>query len=382
MEFVRFFTKYDYSLLGIQLSETVLKSKLLRTEDHNMLQIMQHKITTDQNFERGEIHCLNFDTALFLKGSQFYSHNKERQVEYLEKAQTYNDAVLAIDNRSIHAVANRAMCFIYQQTDTDVKLEVLAHTILELQIVKGKHHYMSVVDYAFSSAESVRSEESRLRSCKIFTDALREIQALHDSRFLSAYCTYFHAKVLIRRAQARQNQRNRELVRNIVNEALECLITLFRQDVEEFNCDLWIWLAELQSEKVKRIVGTDFMRQCISRYQREVGMDEYVNLDIAFCINQGEQVMGLLGREPRFVRRIAKQYLDLADGSSQKDDKINFFTRAIDVSNPLVQTSHPLFMGVTTNTKARMSIWGIRFYELHKQEVDNDFYECFGHQPG
>ena len=241
--------------------------------------------------------------------------------------------VLTIDDRSIHALSNHVLCMIRQEVQTDQRLETLAHRILELQVTKGKHHYISVVDYAFAYSETLITDKARRKARELLSNALREIQASPDSNYLSAYCVYFHAKILIRRAQAIQEDRTASEMQELVSKALECLIVLAKQDIPEFNCDLWIWLAELQDIKVKK-VGVDFMAQCIAKYQREVGMDEDVNVDVAFCINQGEQIVGIRGNEPRFIRRIGKLYLQLAYNAEEQEEKIWFYTKAAEVSDP------------------------------------------------
>ena len=238
-----------------------------------------------------------------------------------------------------------------------------------------------MVDYAFAYAETLITDEARRKASKLLSNALREIQASQDSNYLSAYCVYFHAKILIRRAQAIQEERTAPEMQELVSKALECLIVLAKQDIPEFNCDLWIWLAELQNIKVKKKVGVDFMAQCIVQYQREVGMDEDVNVDVAFCINQGEQIVGIRGNEPRFIRRIGKLYLQLAYNAEDRDEKIRFYTKALEVSDTLVRIPRPLFIAVTTTTKARIAIWGIKFSECHPQQISEDSLAWYGRPP-
>lgn len=378
--FEEFFTNYDYSLLGIDVSEKMLRSRQLRSQDHDMMQHSQQRLSEEGHLERGEIHFLNYDSMVFLKSYDLQKKigNQAKCKEFLAKAVNYTNQVLTIDDRSIHALSNNALCLIRQDVHTDKRLETLAHRILEMQVMQGKHHYISVVDYAFAYAETLITDEARRRSSAILREALAEIQAMPDAKYLSAYCVYFHAKILIRRAQAQEN-RSRVQLQELVSDALECLITLAKQDIPEFNCDLWIWLAELQNVRVKQKVGPDFMAQCIAKYQREVGVDEDVNVDVAFCINQGEQVVGARGNEPRFIRRIGKLYLQLAYDTNNKEEKTRFYTKAAQVSDQLViNVPRPIFIAVTTTTKARIGIWAIRYSETHQQQIAKDSIDWYG----
>mgnify|MGYP001800913675 FL=1 len=123
------------------------------------------------------------------------------------------------------------------------------------------------------------------------------------------------------------------------------------------------------------------MAQCIAKYQREVGMDEDVNVDVAFCINQGEQIVGIRGNEPRFIRRIGKLYLQLAYNAKEREEKIWFYTKAAEVSDPLLRIPRPLFIAVTTTTKAKIAIWGIKFSECHHQQIAEDSLAWYGRPP-
>lgn len=359
-DFKSFFEGHDYSLFRIPLEEKMTRSMYTKTDSHNP-------------DELGQVRFKNFDTMICLRFCDLHPES-EKSKEAFKSGCRFNRESLQIDPNSLHAWSNRGSILICDGHRTDRELEDIAHRVLQLQVERGKQHFLSIIDYAYGFAETNRSDANRKKGCKMFDDAFKQVQGLEDIVYLSSYCDYFHAKILIRRAQDTFSEQKLEgeNLRKVIEDAIDCLIRVAIHNVDEFMGDLWIWLAELQGksicERIERDQGKEHVQSLLSKFQREVGQDEDIGVDVASCLQQAQMIAEELHHEPKFLLRIGKLYLQQARESTRKQEIEKFFKEARDISVPYIFNEKPIFMGVTNYVPAVLGLWAMQYTCQRKGE--------------
>lgn len=358
-EWAKFFEEHPYSLYNIDVNEKMLREMYQKTSTHNPEEL-------------GAVRFKNFDTMICLEFYRELPYAKEND-NALRKARLLIDEVTQIEQgqNSIHALSNKAVYILRQDTPEldQTQLQDIAYRILDLLIAKEDPYYLSMVDFANGLADTDLSDDNRKEVSRNLREVM-SIQYVRNSNYLSAYCAYFLAKTLIRRAQDRRNgsMSGKDLC-GIIEEAVECQILVAKdKESREFIGDRWIWLAELQSPsikgKIKDEVSEQRWRASLTKYQREVGLDRDVSTDIESCIEHAEKEATELKREPKYMARIGKLYRQTAIETNCKDSKLRLFSKARDISAEFIvhdDLQPPLFMAVDNYTTACLGIWGIRY---------------------
>ena len=317
--------------------------------------------------ELGQVRFKNFDTMICLRYAEIDPGATERNTMALDSGDTFNKESLQIDPNSLHGWSNRGSLLIRQGHHTDRQLEDIAHRVLQLQVEQGKQHFLSVVDYAYSLAETNRSDATRAECCEVFTKAFRQVQNLDDVIYLRSYCDYFHAKILIRRAQdtfSSDKPLGGTALKRVIENAIDCLIRVADHEVDEFMGDLWLWLAELQKASIwKRLPdenGKEQLNSLLGKFEREVGKDEMIKIDVAHCLHKAEILAGMFDYESKFLLRIGKLYLQLAHESNNQQEKEKCFKKTCELSKLHATADVPIFMAVTNYVPAIMGLWGMQ----------------------